>query len=160
MSKALFVRKISERTCLWTLHPTSNTRHVKLQCPNTSPSASGACSAEWRQQGNGQFGLNYRHDSLEHQLSSKTTFCQLRLFAAYFISLSGAIGVILSYNSYLLPWMGQAFDNKVMNQSVCFTFSGLNFCHLVLELLHLELASKSFHQTHHAIVISTSRNHT
>ena len=119
LSKALFIRKISELTCLWTLHPTSNTRHVKLQCPNTSPSASGAgSSAEWRQQGNEQFGLDYCHDSLEHRLSSKTTFCQPRLFAAYFTSPSGAIGVVLSYISYLLPWMGQAFDNKVTNQSV------------------------------------------
>ena len=37
------------------------------------------------------FGLYYCHDSPEHQVSSKSTFCELRLVAAHFMSQRGFI---------------------------------------------------------------------
>ena len=65
------------------------------------------------------FGLYYCHDSPEHQVSSKSTFCELRLVAAHFMSQRG---FIVFSNVFIrlivLSWMGQAFTNKVLNQTV------------------------------------------
>ncbi len=46
------------------------------------------------------FGLYYCHDSPEHQVSSKSIFCELRLVAAHFMSQRGFI-VFFLYNDFL-----------------------------------------------------------
>ena len=106
------------------------------------------------------FGLYYCHDSPEHQVSSKSTFCELRLVAAHFMSQRG---FIVFSNVFIrlivLSWMGQAFTNKVLNQKViyflyCLRSSGV---HPILHPPLLFPLRHGMQQAHHFVVAAPLR---
>ena len=69
------------------------------------------------------FGLYYCHDSPEHQVSSKSTFCEPRLVAAHFMSQRGFIVFSnVFYTSYRFVMDGtgiyqQGHESKLMHST-------------------------------------------